>query len=75
MPTGSSHINATLAGLCAAGGVMGYVKARSMPSVSATLAHSLVCMPCDAVHIYKANLQTAASLCLDTLFQWTHHFS
>lgn len=54
---------------------MGYVKARSMPSVSATFAHSLVCMPCDAVHIYKANLQTAASLCLDTLFQWTHHFS
>lgn len=54
---------------------MGYVKARSMPSVSATMAHSLVCMPRDAVHIYKPNLQTAASLCRDTLFQWTHHYS
>lgn len=33
-PTGSSHVNATLAVLCGVGGAMGYVKARSVPSVS-----------------------------------------
>lgn len=41
MPTGSAHLNFTLAGLVAAGGVFGYVKARSMPSVSAGQRWSL----------------------------------
>lgn len=34
-PAGSSHIDFTLAVLTAAGGIMGYVKSRSVPSVSA----------------------------------------
>eukprot|EP00879_Flechtneria_rotunda_P006090 GHRR01006403.1.p1 GENE.GHRR01006403.1~~GHRR01006403.1.p1 ORF type:complete len:111 (+),score=23.51 GHRR01006403.1:160-492(+) len=36
-PTGSSHVNASLGALCAAGGLFGYWKARSMPSLLAGL--------------------------------------
>jgi hypothetical protein len=32
-PTGSSHLNGALAALCAGGGVYGYTKAKSVPSV------------------------------------------
>ena len=34
-PTGSSHLNFTLAGVLCAGGLAGYVKAKSMPSLIA----------------------------------------
>ena len=34
-PTGSSHLNMTLAGVLCAGGLAGYVKAKSMPSLIA----------------------------------------
>eukprot|EP00878_Enallax_costatus_P006957 GHUV01007291.1.p1 GENE.GHUV01007291.1~~GHUV01007291.1.p1 ORF type:complete len:111 (+),score=34.35 GHUV01007291.1:177-509(+) len=37
-PAGSSHANATLGLLCAAGGVLGFLKKRSMPSLVAGLA-------------------------------------
>lgn len=33
-PTGSSHLNAALAVGCAGGGLFGYAKAKSVPSVS-----------------------------------------
>jgi uncharacterized membrane protein (UPF0136 family) len=33
-PTGSSHVNVSMAALCAGGGLYGYFKAGSMPSVS-----------------------------------------
>ena len=32
---GSAHLSFTMAGLCAGGGVVGYVRARSVPSVVA----------------------------------------
>merc|ERR1712122_370975 len=34
-PTGSSHLNMTLGGVLCAGGLAGYVKAKSMPSLIA----------------------------------------
>ena len=34
-PTGSSHLNMTLAGVLCAGGLAGYIKARSTPSLIA----------------------------------------
>jgi uncharacterized membrane protein (UPF0136 family) len=37
MPTGSAHSNITMAALVAAGGVAGYAKARSLPSLIAGL--------------------------------------
>ena len=37
MPTGSSHLTFTMAAIVSAGGVMGYVKGRSVPSLTAGL--------------------------------------
>ena len=37
-PPGSAHLNFTLGGLCAIGGVVGYAKKKSTPSLAAGLA-------------------------------------
>lgn len=44
-PTGSSHINMSLGMLCAAGGAIGYVKAKSVPSVRRSAYTRLVVEP------------------------------